>query len=130
VAKHYKLPALSAAQLEILEVVWQRGRATVGEVWSAVSKRRTVARNTVLTLMERLVQKGWLVRHQDGPVQKYSAAQSRKHTLARMARRFVDHVFAGSPESFLLSLLDGRSLSDEEACRIRQLIEDSRRPKR
>jgi predicted transcriptional regulator len=80
--------------------------------------------------MERLVQKGWLARHQDGPVQEYSAAQPRKQTLARMARRFVDHVFAGSPESFLLALLDGRRLSGEEARRIRELIENARRSKR
>lgn len=126
-ARSAELPALSEAQLEILEAVWERGRPSVGEVWSAVSARRRVARNTVLTVMERLVQKGWLVRHDEGPIQQYSAARGRKQTLARMARRFVDNVFDGSPESLLLALFDGRKLSDDEAKRIRQLIEDARR---
>jgi BlaI family transcriptional regulator, penicillinase repressor len=121
------LPALSQTQLEIMEVIWMRGRATVGTVWSEIVTRRSVARNTVLTLMERLERKGWLVRHDDGPVQEYSAARPRKQTLSRMARQFVDAMFDGSPEDFLLALLDDRQLSAEESKRIRQLIDNARR---
>src|SRR5437763_534664 len=52
------LPPLSAAQLEIMNVVWGRGEATVAEVWRALSARRKVARNTVLTMLARLEEEG------------------------------------------------------------------------
>lgn len=122
-----ELPALSDAQLEIMDVLWQRGPATVGEVWSVVAAARPVARNTVLTLMERLERKGWLVRHEDGPVQRFSAARQRLPTLTHMARQFVDTVFKGSPEEFLLALLEGKKLSPDETERLRKLIQSKRR---
>ncbi len=45
---------LTAAQREIMEVIWQRGEATVSEVREALSPRRVLARNTVQTMVVRL----------------------------------------------------------------------------
>ena len=60
-------PPLSEAQLEIMNVVWDRGEATVAEVWKALAARRKVARNTVQTMIARLEERGWLKRRGDGP---------------------------------------------------------------
>ena len=57
-----ELPSLSPGQLEIMDVVWRHGEATVAEVWKALSARRQVARNTVLTMLARLEEKGWLAQ--------------------------------------------------------------------
>ena len=43
------LPPLSEAQLEIMNIVWDRGKATVRDVWRALARRRPLARNTVST---------------------------------------------------------------------------------
>ncbi|RPH40896.1 MAG: MarR family transcriptional regulator, partial [Planctomycetota bacterium] len=51
---------LSERQLEIMNIVWQRKEATVADVWDALTRRSKIARNTVLTLMQRLEEKGWL----------------------------------------------------------------------
>ncbi len=73
-AKRNEPPPLpSDAQLEVLNIIWDRGEATVGEVWQAFSARRPVARNTVLTLVARLEEKGWLRRRTEGNVLRYSA---------------------------------------------------------
>ena len=56
-AKSPEFPQLSETQLEIMNLIWSAGEATVGEVWKALARRRKVARNTVLTLMERLEKK-------------------------------------------------------------------------
>ena len=61
-----RLPALSPAQLEIMHIVWDGGAVTVTDVWNVLVKRRPVARNTILTLMDRLEKKGWLKRRADG----------------------------------------------------------------
>ncbi len=52
------LSALSEAQMEIMNVVWDRGEATVADVWKVLAARRAVARSTVLTMLTRLEEKG------------------------------------------------------------------------
>ena len=121
-----ELPALSEAQLEIMHVVWDGGEVTVTDVWTVLARRRPVARNTVLTLMDRLEKKGWLKRRADGQTHAYTAAVPRAATLGDVVHRLVDAAFAGSPEALVLALLEGRGVSDEEARRIRQLIDKAR----
>lgn len=123
-AKDKDLPSLSEAQLEIMNVVWDGGEVTVTLVWNALA--RPVARNTVLTLMDRLEKKGWLKRRADGQTHFYSATSPRAASLGRVVRRLVDSAFAGSADALVLALLEGRGVSDEEARRIRRLIDDAR----
>jgi predicted transcriptional regulator len=120
-----ELPALSKAQLEIMHVVWERGEVTVTDVWNVLTRSREVARNTVLTVMERLEKKGWLKRRAAGQTHYYSATLPRAATLGQVVHRLVDAAFAGSAEALVLALLEGRGISAEEARRIRQLIDDA-----
>ncbi len=116
-------PPLSEGQLEVMNVVWDRGEATVADVWHALSGRRPLARNTVLTTIQRLEERGWLVRDADGHAHRYRAAAPRGATLGTMVRRLVDTAFAGSAEGLILALLDGRGVSKDEAGRIRAMID-------
>lgn len=118
---------LSEAQLEIMNVVWARGEATVGEVWKALAGRRKVARNTVQTLMVRLEEKGWLLCRDEGHAFRYLAARPREATLGAMVRKLVDTAFEGSAEGLVLALLDGRGVSKDEAGRIRAMIDRAER---
>src|SRR5262245_61937010 len=124
-SKREELPALSEAQLEIMHVVWDGGEGTVTDVWNVLARRRPVARNTVLTLMDRLEKKGWLTRRADGQTHYYAAAAPRDATLGQVVRRLVDAAFAGSAEGLVLALLEGRGVSAAEARRIRQLIDNA-----
>jgi predicted transcriptional regulator len=119
------LPPLSEAQLEIMDVVWDRGEATLGDVWSLLSSRRPVARNTVQTLITRLVEKGWLRYRAEGKVFHYSATRPRAATLRGLVRRLVDTAFRGSSEGLVMALLDDKPLEEGEAARIRALIEQA-----
>jgi len=130
-AKGRELPALSEAQLEIMHVVWHGGEVTVTDVWNELSQCRQVTRNTVLTLMDRLVKKGWLKRRAEGQTHHYAATAARASTLGRVVERLVDAAFAGSADELVSALVEGRGVSDEEARRIRLLIDNalSRRKK-
>jgi predicted transcriptional regulator len=125
-AKRHELPALSETQLEIMHIVWQGSEVTVTDVWRRLSERRQVSRNTVLTLMDRLEKKGWLKRRAAGQTHHYSARVERAGTLGRLVHRLVNAAFAGSAEELVLALLAGRGLSDGEAKRIRDLIDNAR----
>jgi predicted transcriptional regulator len=114
-----------------MQLVWDGGEVTVTDVWKALAERRPVARNTVLTLMERLARKGWLKRRPEGQTYVYAAAAARADTLGQVVHRLVDAAFAGSADRLVSALLEGRGLSEAEAQRIRKLIDaaQSRRKK-
>ena len=120
----------SDAQLEVLNIIWDRGESTVGEVWQAFSTRRPVARNTVQTLIARLEEKGWLRRRADGNVLRYSAVVPQATGLRQIARRLVDTAFRGSAEGLIMTLLEGGDLSAGETQRIRALLENVDREKK
>lgn len=128
-SKRSELPPLSEAQLEIMNVVWDRGETTVGEVWNVLSTQRDIARNTVQTMIVRLEDKGWLRHRTEGHVFIYRATHPREDTQKTMVRRLLDTAFAGSTEGLLLALLNDRSLSKAEADRIRALIDKAARRK-
>lgn len=118
-----ELPPLSEAQLEIINIVWDQGTATVGQVWKALGKRRAVSRNTVSTMVTRLEEKGWLRHRVVGGTFLYSATHPRETVLPRMVRRLVDAAFQGSAEGLVLTLLEGGRLSAEEVERIKAMLE-------
>jgi predicted transcriptional regulator len=120
---------LSEAQIEIMNVVWDRGEVTVADVWKVLCARRKVARNTVLTMITRLEDKGWLRRDDGGHAFRYRAAMPRELALRSAVHRLVDTAFGGSAEGMVMALLQGRTVSKEEAERIRGMIDRAERRK-
>jgi len=125
VAKRSDLPPLSEAQLEIMNVIWHRGEATVGEVWDDLKQQRGIARNTVQTTIARLDDKGWLKHRTVGNKFLYRAVSPRGATQKKIVGRMLDTVFEGSAEGLLLALLEQRPLSEQEAARIRDLLDSA-----
>ncbi|MBC8065784.1 MAG: BlaI/MecI/CopY family transcriptional regulator [Chlorobia bacterium] len=118
-----ELPALSGNQLEIMDSVWRRSEATLGDVWTDLSVERSVAKNTIQTVLTRLVEKGWLRTRTEGKTYHYSATRPRETTLSDVVQKLVNTAFKGSTEGLMMALLEGRGLTKEEADRIRDLIE-------
>ena len=124
-----ELPALSAVQLEIMNVIWDRRECTVGDAWKVLSVRRGVSRNTIHTLIVRLEEKGWLRHREAEGGFLYSATVPREEAQQRLVERMIDTVFNGSAEGLVLTLLNGKLMSKSEADRIRQLIAQAKRRK-
>ena len=116
-------PPLSEAQLEIMNVVWDLGKTTVGEVWKTLAGRRSISRNTVSTVVTRLEDKGWLRHRVVGGTFVYSATRGRDEVLPRMVNRLVDAAFQGSAEGLMFALLEGGRLSADEVERIKAMLE-------
>ncbi len=115
-------PPLSEVQLEIMEVVWERGEVTVAAVWKTLAERRNVTRNTIQTLMARLDQRGWLRHRADGKTFFYRAAHPREAAQRQLVRNLVQSAFGGAAEGLVMALLED-GVSPEEAQRIREMIE-------
>lgn len=122
-----ELPALSDNQLEIMDVIWRRGEATLGDIWGELSQSRPVAKNTIQTLLTRLVDKGWLTYRAEGKTFHYAATRPRESTLSNVVKRLVETAFKGSTEGLMMALFEGRELTKDEADRIRELIEKAER---
>src|SRR5688572_15309267 len=123
------LPALSETQWEIMNVIWDRSQCSVAEVWKVLNERRGVSRNTVQTQIVRLEEKGWLTHSEGDGGFLYAPTVSRKDSQQTSVQRLIDIVFDGSPDGLVLTLLNGGTLSTNDAERIRQLIANARRRK-
>jgi BlaI family transcriptional regulator, penicillinase repressor len=121
-----KKGTLTGTQLEIMEVVWERGRpgASTGEIWQELAKKRQVARTTVLTMVQRLEKRGWLVRIEDEGTLRFRATSSRDRTTDQLTANFIEQVFGGSPELLVRSILGSRRIKADELARIKQLLSD------
>jgi len=124
--KQADLPDLSPAQREIMEIVWERGEVTANEARRILARTRTVARNTVRTLLERMEDKGWLEHSAEGRTFLYKATRPRHDTIGQKVREIVDTVCGGSPETLVMALLDYRGLQPDELKRIRQLLDHAK----
>ena len=117
------LGAVGETELEVLHLVWELGEATVGEVLDRLRRRRSVAYTTVMTVMRKLADKGYLSYEVDGPAYVYRAAVPPDEVKHGLLTGVLDQVFGGSPTALVQNLVDRESLSGEERDQIRKLIE-------
>ncbi|MDR3688389.1 MAG: BlaI/MecI/CopY family transcriptional regulator [Fimbriimonas sp.] len=124
------MPGLSEAQLEIMNIIWEQSETTLGEIWRELQAKRTMAKNTVQTLLTRLVEKGWVSYRAEGKIFHYRAAVPKQPTMKHVVGRFVDTAFNGSAEGLVMALLDSQELDGDEVERIRALIDKAQRDRR
>ncbi len=110
-----------------MKIVWQRGPATVREVYETLLERRKVAYTTVMTMMNILEQKGHLKKAQAEKAYVYAPARPKRQVIGGMVREFVERVFNGSTEPLMVHLLEDQNLSEAEIREIEKLLKDRRR---
>lgn len=120
------LAPLSRAQRELMELIWDKQEIGVQEATALMNEQRPVARNTVRTLLERMREKGWLTHRVDGRSYLYSPTVPREESLGQRVMDMVDKACGGNPEKLMMALLDYRGLSEEEAQRIRKMLDDAK----
>jgi predicted transcriptional regulator len=116
--------SLTEAELRLMDVVWDRGSATVQEVADALPRELALAYNTVLTTLRILEDKGYL-RHKkakEGRAFIYSAAVSREQASRSAVHSLLRRFFGNSAEALVLNLLDDEKLEAAEIRRIRGLL--------
>lgn len=109
-------------ELEILKVLWQAGPVTVRQVREALAPVRRLAHTSVITVMNIMVDKGYLARRKRGPSYVYRPRVSQEATTGRMLRDLVDRVFDGSASAVMVNLLESGELNDAEIKRLRKLL--------
>ena len=115
---------LGRLELQIMNVVWQRGQATVQDVMDRISRNRKPAYSTILTMMRKLEGKGYLEHEEAGRTYVYRATLSQREVRHGLLGDMLDRLFEGSPTLLLSSLVEQRRISGEELEEIRKAIGD------
>jgi predicted transcriptional regulator len=119
-----KSPNLTEAELRLMDVIWDKGSATVADVVDALPKDLGLAYNTVLTTLRILEEKGYLThtKKDDARAFVYQAVVGRDEAGRNAVRYLVTRFFRNSPELLVLNLLEDEQLSGGELDRIRRMV--------
>jgi predicted transcriptional regulator len=120
-----KSNTLTPQELEIMKLVWQRGAATVRDVYEVLLERRKIAYTTVMTMMKILENKGYLKKRRQDRAFIYRPAHPKNQVIGGMIREFIDRVFNGSAEPLLVHLVKSRHLSEKDLQKIARMVEES-----
>jgi predicted transcriptional regulator len=123
-----KSATLTEAELRIMNVLWDRGSATVHEVLAAFPAKPALAYNSVLTIVRILEKKGYVkhVKQDDQRAHVYLPQVDRKDATRFEVRHLVSRFFGNSHEQLALNVLEETSIDAEELDRLRQLLERSK----
>lgn len=118
---------LSRRERQIMEVVYELGRATAVDVRERMPDPPSYS--AVRAMLRILEDKGHIVHEQDGPRYVFLPIVPREEASETALRRLVRTFFAGSPEGAMAALLDleGDRLDEDALQRLAEMIEEARR---
>jgi predicted transcriptional regulator len=120
-----KSSTLTPQELEIMKVVWQKGEATVRDVYEDLLERRKIAYTTVMTMLNVLEAKGHLRKRQDDRAFVYKPTKPEAAVVRSMVREFVDRLFDGAAEPLVVHLLKDRHFTRKELEDLARHIEEA-----
>ena len=110
-------------ELALLHHVAANAASTVGEVAETFGAGRGLARSTVLTMMERLRQKGYLTRRNVDGVYRYTSRAAAGDVLKSAVRDFVQRTLEGEVSPVVAYLAENADVSDAELAELEALVE-------
>jgi BlaI family penicillinase repressor len=110
-------------ELEILQVLWDRGPSTVRDVYDVLNQRRKRAYTSLMSLLKIMTDKTYVVREPQGRAFVYRARRPRAKTLGQIVGGVLGRAFAGSAHELVAHVLEQSKPSSAELKEIRQLIE-------
>jgi predicted transcriptional regulator len=125
-----RIRSIGDQELALLRFVSERGQITVAEAVDGFGQPRSLARSTVLTMMERLRKKGHLGRRQVDGVYKYAPRTAPGAAVRQAVQTFVDRTLGGSITPFVTYLAERERLSDEELAELETLLTKLQQGKR
>ncbi|MFO1053166.1 MAG: BlaI/MecI/CopY family transcriptional regulator [Planctomycetota bacterium] len=110
-------------ELQILKVLWERGEATVREVYEVLREELPIVQNTVQAFLRVMEQKGFVTHRVDGRSFVYKARIARDSTSRSLISGLLSTLFDGALDQLVASAFDAKRPDPEELARLRSLID-------
>ena len=120
------LQQISDAELEIMKVVWAKNKepSLFAELTDELAaKGRPWQKNTLITLLNRLVNKGFLKAKKIGRRNEYTPLVSEAEYQTAQTKHVLEKLYEGSASGLVATLISGDLLTDEEYSELRQMLE-------
>lgn len=115
----------TTAELEVLDVLWDKQSATVREVFEEINSRRSTSYTSVLKIMQIMQEKGLVERDETGKAHVYRPAQTPRQTRTGLVTSLLDKAFRGSALSLVQHVLEAKPATREELEAIRKMINEA-----
>lgn len=122
----------SDRELEALKVLWDRGEITVRDLADAMNENAAaqgddhLAYTTVLSLLQVMEQKGFVGHRREGKAYVYIPKIPRQSTVRRLANTFLEKVFDGAVDEYLVHALESKRLSSAELDQLEAMLAAAR----
>ena len=117
------IPKLGKVQLQIMQILWERGEATAREITDALNHAEPIAHSTTQTLLRKLEAKHAVAHTVRERVFVFRPLSGEADTRESAARDLLTRVFGGSVYGLVSHLLKHEAVSDDELTRLRALID-------
>ena len=112
------------SELEILNILWDKGPSTVREVHEVLEKNKDAGYTTTLKLMQIMFDKGLLKRDSSNKSHIYTANVSQEKTQGHLVQRMIDNVFNGSASQLVMQALGNYKASPQELDEIKKYLDE------
>jgi len=116
----------SEAELDILQVIWEKEPVTVRQVHEALSAKKQVGYTTTLKQIQRMKDKGMLERSGTGKTHLYKAIVKEKHIQKNLYQKLVNSVFKGSSFNLVMHALGSSNATKEEIEALEKFLEEQK----
>jgi len=118
------LSSLGESEMELLQLIWETGPATVAEIHERALTTRKVAYTTIMSQLRKLADKGYLEFEQEGNAYVYRPARNPQEVRFSVLSSILEKVFQGSAVEMVESLVKHEPLSAQDYAEIRRIIDE------
>ena len=118
-----KTPKISESEWEVMKVLWERSPLTANEIVEVLTQKTSWHRETIRTLINRLVQKGALTFEKEGRQHHYHPRVSEAECTHAETQSFLRRVRVSAIEPMLAAFVEEHRLSAEQITRLKQILD-------
>ena len=105
---------VTEAEWKIMECLWVHAPQTMGEITATLEPATGWTRQTVITLLKRMAEKGAVSMDDTGRAKKYTPLITREEASAEETHKLLNHVFKGKASLLVNQLVDSGNLTEED----------------
>jgi BlaI family transcriptional regulator, penicillinase repressor len=123
------LPRISAAEWEVMEVLWRKHPLTARDVVRQLTPHKAWKDLTIRSMLGRLVRKKAVGFHADGKTYHYRPLVTREQCVQDVSQSFLERVFEGATASLLLHFVEKKSLTKKELAELEAILRQKKKGK-